>query len=109
MKIKENKYLPSKGFAAINLFGVVFVRYGTQLSARTIRHEGIHTAQGREMLWLFFYVWYGLEWLFRLIQYRNRMTAYYNISFEREAYANENNANYLKERTLWAWVKWLRK
>lgn len=109
MKIKENKYLPPKGFGAINLFGVVFVRYGTKLSERTIQHESIHTKQMREMFYLFFYLWYGLEWLFRLVQYRNAMTAYYNISFEREAYANQNNSNYLNERKSWAWVRYLKK
>jgi len=109
MKIKENKYLPTKGFAAINLFGVVFVRYGTKLSERTIQHESIHTKQMREMLYIFFYLWYGLEWLFRLAQYRNCMTAYYNISFEREAYANDRQSGYLKARKCWAWWGYLRK
>ncbi|MEN9919692.1 MAG: hypothetical protein RL662_2128 [Bacteroidota bacterium] len=109
MKIKENKYLPTKGFAAINLFGVIFVRYGTKLSERTIRHESIHTRQMKEMLYLPFYLWYGLEWLFRLIQYRNRMTAYYNISFEREAYANDRNVDYLARRKWWAWWGYLSK
>lgn len=109
MKTKENKYLPPKGFAAINLFGVLFVRYGTKLSEQTMQHESIHTKQMREMFYLFFYLWYGLEWLFRLAQHRNTMTAYYNISFEREAYANQNNSNYLNERKSWAWVRYLKK
>lgn len=109
MKIKENKYLPTRRFSAINLFGVIFVRYGTKLSERTIRHESIHTHQMKEMLYLPFYLWYGLEWLFRLVQYRNRMTAYYNISFEREAYANDQSEDYLDTRKWWAWVRYLKR
>lgn len=109
MKIKENKYLPPRGFTAINLFGVVFVRYGTKLCPWTIRHESIHTNQMKEMFYLSFYLWYGLEWLFRLIQYRNTMDAYYNISFEREAYNNEDSVDYLGSRKRWAWIKYLKR
>ena len=108
MKIKENKYLPPKGFGAINLFGVIFVRHGKQLTERTIRHELIHTKQMKEMLYVFFYLWYGVEWLIRLVQYRDRMMAYYNISFEREAYTNQDDINYLKNRKWWQWVKYIR-
>lgn len=107
MKIIKNKWLPPKGFAAINLFGFVFVRYGVTLSERLIRHESIHSKQMREMLYIFFYLWYGVEWLIRLVQYRNAMTAYYNISLEREAYANDRTENYLTTRKSWAWVRYL--
>lgn len=107
MKIIENRFLPPKGFSAINLFGVIFVRRGKQLNKLTINHELIHTAQMKEMLYIFFYLWYGIEWLFRLVQYRNRMTAYYNISFEREAYANQDNLDYLKGRGFWKWCGYL--
>lgn len=32
-----------------------------------------------------------------------------NISFEREAYTNDNNLEYLKDRKYFAWIKYLRK
>jgi len=109
MKIIQNKILPPRGFAAINLFGVIFTRQEPHtLSARILRHEAIHTAQMREMLFIPFYIWYGFEWLFRLIQYRNRMEAYRNISFEREAFTNDRNENYLKERRFYSFFKYLR-
>lgn len=41
-----------------------------------------------------YYAWYGIEYLIRLIQYRDRDRAYRMISFEREAYDLENE--YLK-------------
>jgi hypothetical protein len=110
MKIIYNKYLPPKGFKAINLFGVVFARrnYGS-LDIIEVNHESIHTIQAREMLFVFFYVFYIVEWVFRLMQYRNFMMAYYNISFEREAYDNQNNMSYLADRKLYAFSKYLRK
>lgn len=108
MRIIKNKLLPPKGFAAINLFGFVFVRYGTQLSNQSKRHEAIHTQQMKYMLYVFFYVWYGFEWLIRLIQYRNAKTAYYNISFEREAYANDQQNDYLSTRKAYTWSNYIR-
>lgn len=107
MRIITNRVLPPKGYLAINLFGLVFVKDGTVLSTQAIRHEQIHTAQGKEMLWIFFYLWYVAEWLVRLIQYRDRKEAYYNVSFEREAYNNEGNQNYLTSRRFWSWTKYL--
>ena len=86
MQVCKNKYIPFKGFSAINVFGVLFVRGNARISERTIRHETIHTAQMKEMLYIFFYIWYGIEWIIRLLMKGN---AYRNISFEREAYANE--------------------
>lgn len=109
MKIIYNKWLPPKRFKAINLFGFIFVRHGVVLADRAKRHESIHTAQMREMFYIFFYLWYGVEWLVRLVQYRNAMTAYYNISFEREAYANDHKQNYLTDRKCWAWWDYLKR
>lgn len=109
MKIIYNKVLPIKGYSAINLFGLVLARQECKpLSAKTINHEAMHTAQMKELLYLVFYLWYGIEWLIRLIQYRNSKQAYYNISFEREAYANQNNLDYLKSRKRFSFIKYLK-
>lgn len=107
MKIKYNSKVCPKGFRAINLFGTVFVRSSYGLSETTINHEAIHTAQMKELLYILFYIWYGIEWLIRLIQYRDAHKAYRNIFFEREAYTYQNDNSYLKKRrTLpFLWVK----
>lgn len=108
MKVIYNKYLPSKGYAAINLFGLVFARKEFKpLLKVTENHEAIHTAQMKELLFVFFYLWYGIEWLVRLFQYRDRKEAYYNISFEREAYVNQSNPDYLKSRKHYQNLKYL--
>ncbi len=72
-----------------------------------LNHEQIHLRQQAELLIVFFYLWYGLEFLFRLIQYKNRNKAYRNISFEREAYQNETNFNYLKKRKCYGFLNFL--
>ena len=42
MLIIRNKVIPFKGFKAINLFGILFVRENAKLDAKTINHEEIH-------------------------------------------------------------------
>jgi hypothetical protein len=39
----------------------------------------------KEILYIPFYLWYGVEWLIKLFYKGN---AYRNLSFEREAYDN---------------------
>lgn len=78
-----------------------------QLSDNIINHEKIHLRQQLEMLILPFYIWYFIEYLFKLTKYRSHLLAYRNISFEREAYKNECRKNYLKERKLWAFTTFL--
>lgn len=110
MKIYYSKHFPPKGFAAINLFGVIIGRkeYGN-LSRYELNHEKIHSRQIVEMLWIFFYLLYFAEWLIRLVQYRDRITAYYNISFEREAYSNDKNLDYLKNRNWYSFINYIRR
>jgi len=52
----------------------------------------------RELLFIFFYIWYLIEWLIRSLIYWNTSKAYRNICFEKEAYNNEKNIDYLKTR-----------
>jgi hypothetical protein len=70
-----------------------------------LNHERIHTAQMLELLVLGFYLWYLVEWLVLLVRHRNVLRAYRNIRFEREAYENERDMNYLKSRKFWAWMR----
>ena len=105
MKLIYNNLIPFKGYKAINLFGILFVRKGCTMSESDINHEAIHTAQMKEMIYVFFYVWYIIEWVIRLFMKGN---AYRNISFEREAYANQNNLSYLNTRKRYTWLNFLK-
>ena len=89
------------------LFPFVFVRSDATITKETLRHERIHCEQQKEMLMVFFLLWYAIEWLVKLCYYRNRITAYKNISFEREAYSNQNNVAYLDERKPYAFLKYI--
>lgn len=83
-------------FLAISLCGLIFSR--SPLSRVELNHELIHVAQQRELLYLPFFLWYGLEWLILLIKYRDGMQAYRNIRFEREAYQHQYDLTYLQHR-----------
>ena len=105
-----SKFLIPKGYAGLTIYPFVFLKYESSKEDITlINHERIHLKQQLELLILPFYVFYVLEFLFRLMQYRNWYLAYINISFEREAYANETNLKYLKSRNNWHFLKYLRK
>lgn len=92
----------------INIFGTFWVRDDSWIDRYVINHEKIHTAQMRELLFIPFYLIYVLEWTVRLVKYRNRDRAYRNISFEREAYSNANDLDYLKLRKAYSWLRYLK-
>nr|DAU75425.1 MAG TPA: hypothetical protein [Caudoviricetes sp.] len=100
MKIIYNNIIPFPGFAAINLFGVIFARKEyRQLSETTVNHEAIHTEQMKELLYVGFYLCYLVEWVVRLFMKGN---AYRNISFEREAYNCQHIPGYAQIRQRFA-------
>lgn len=101
-------YLIPKGYRGLAIFPFVFVkRRKDKVNAIFLNHERIHLRQQFEMLILPFFVWYFSEFLLRLVQYRNFNLAYRNISFEREAYSNELNLSYLKNRPFMGFIKYL--
>lgn len=108
MKIIYNRIIPfGKGFYAINLFGVLFAKGPCQ--EYMLNHESIHTAQIKELGYIFFYILYVSEWLVRILQYRSYRNAYFNISFEREAYTHQYQPDYLTTRHHYSFIKYLRK
>ncbi|WP_332006943.1 hypothetical protein [Gaetbulibacter sp. NE] len=72
-----------------------------------LNHERIHLQQQIELLIIPFFVIYGFEFLIRLLQYKRWSLAYRNISFEREAYFQEAQLDYLKYRRLYSFLKYL--
>lgn len=103
--IIKTKLMP-KGYC-LNLFGMLLTRDKSWIDRDVINHERIHNAQQRELLYVPFYILYIIEWLIRLLQYRNWNKAYMNISFEREAYANGHNHSYLHSRRYYSFLKYL--
>ncbi len=102
-----SKYIVPKGYTGVALFPFVFLKYiALKNDEVLINHEKIHLRQQLELLVLPFYILYFTEFLYRYLQYRSRSKAYRNISFEREAYTNEKDLNYLKSRSFYSFLKY---
>ena len=108
MKIKRTKLLRIIGKKLITLPWGVYAAPKALVTEDDMTHEFIHIKQWGELLYIGFLLWYVLEWMVRLIQYRNFDKAYKNISFEREAYANDDNFTYLETRKRFAFLKYTR-
>lgn len=99
IKIKTNILSGNVMMMTLYPFLLINKKYYAKLKSKDYNHENIHAQQQKEMLIVFFYVWYVLEYLVRLVIYKGNFNkAYFNISFEREAYENEANEFYLKHR-----------
>lgn len=108
MMIFISKYIVPKGFVGITIFPFIFLKKKTLKADKIlINHEEIHLRQQAELLLIFFYLFYGLEWFIKFLKHKNGYLAYRNLSFEREAYHHEKDLNYLKKRKLWAFLKYL--
>ncbi|MBX7108210.1 MAG: hypothetical protein K1X61_06130 [Chitinophagales bacterium] len=79
-----------------------------QLSADAVmlNHEMIHHRQQVELLIIPFYVLYLINYLFNRWRYTNHHDAYRNIIFEREAYANDQDLQYLRQRRWFAFCQY---
>lgn len=126
LPIKYNKLIPFPGYFAMCLFGTIYVREeykDREISKDTINHEGIHLCQMEDFVpnrnnkkWktvlggCIFYLLYFIEWLIKLIISiftLGKVKAYRSISFEQEAYSNDDNYEYQDTRKKFAWTKYL--
>lgn len=98
--------LPANGMA---LFPFILIKSSSQQKNFTlINHEKIHLKQQLELLIIPFYVLYLINYFINFLKYKNHYQAYYNISFEREAYHFEKDLNYLSNRKLYGWTNFVR-
>jgi hypothetical protein len=135
--VTKQYWLFPKGWYAINLFGITFLRKDwadlvhrdSQRWKQTMRHYRIHSMQIFEMLFIPFYLWFVVEVWIRYRYFKKKYKdddlndpnttetktrkllnfAYYDTAFEREAYFGDSQFGYLKKRLPYAWVKFLRK
>ena len=105
-----SKYLVPRGYTGITIYPFVFLKSKSLKKDKVlINHERIHLKQQIEFLIIPFYIFYVIEFIVRFVQYKNWYSAYRNISFEREAYINEENLDYLKSRRFWAFLNYFKK
>lgn len=91
---------------AITIFPFIFLRYRIDKTDRILlNHERIHIRQALELLIIPFYIWYLTEFLYRLLQHKDFNTAYFHISFEREAFSNQHDMEYLNKRKPFAFIR----
>lgn len=109
MKIIRSKYLPPEGYKAMTIGSLIFVRKSFVLGSADINHETIHWEQQKEMLIIPFFIWYIIEFAIKYIYYGFKWhKAYRSISFEREAYSNQENITYLNNREPFAWINYIK-
>ncbi|WP_155285134.1 hypothetical protein [Capnocytophaga felis] len=107
--IRVCKWLVPKGYRAITLYPFIFLRDETDKKNQVlVNHERIHLKQQAELLVIFFYLWYFIDFLSKYRKYRNWDKAYRNVIFEREAYANESDLLYLKTRKRFGFKRFLK-
>lgn len=82
---------------ALTFYPFIITSKNEYLDKRTINHERIHLRQQRELLIIPFYIWYLIA-LYRV--------GYHNISFEREAYQNDHDFDYISNRKPFAFLKY---
>jgi hypothetical protein len=96
-------WLPVAGMALFPF--ILLKRKDFSLSSSLINHERIHLQQQIELLILPFYIWYLMEYLYYRMTGKKHQEAYRSISFEKEAYQNESDINYLAIRKRWAYLR----
>lgn len=94
----------------MTIFPFIILKHAASREDKVLmNHERIHIRQQLELLIVPFYLIYLLAFFLRLIQYGEAEKAYLNISFEREAYANDHDPNYLQNRRWHSWVRYYKK
>ena len=107
MIIIGHKLLKNTKITAITLFPFIILKKAADRSNPVlINHEKIHLRQQAELLVIFFYLWYLVEYYYWLYRLRDSFMAYKYISFEREAYAMEDDPDYLQTRKFWNFLKY---
>ncbi len=107
MIIVFSSLLKNTKIHGITLFPFILLRNKSDIeNSVLINHEKIHLRQQLEMLVIFFYLWYIVEYYYWFLKYNNKMKAYRSISFEREAFAKETDLSYLESRAFWNFLKY---
>ena len=87
---------------AITVGPFIFIKQSLY-TKQVLNHEYVHFLQQRELLFLFARPIYILEFVVKLLWYRNLITAYQSISFEREAFGFQNIIGYCGHRKPFSW------
>lgn len=110
MIIVCRRLLKNTKINAITLYPFILLKNPADRSnAVLINHEKIHIRQQLELLVIFFYIWYLVEYYYWYFKLRDGYAAYRSISFEREAYDMEHVHDYLTGRPMFNFRKFMSK
>ena len=98
-------YLAPIDIGAITLGPIVISR--GEMSETVKRHETIHYQQYLELAFVGFIILYLGWWALNLLKGQGGDDAYFNIPFEREAYYNDEDEDYLENRKRFAWTHYI--
>lgn len=98
------RFFAGKFVNAMALWPFILVKnLATKESQVIIHHEQIHIRQQLEMLVVPFYLVYLGFYFFYRLKGNPHLQAYLRIPFEKEAYCEESNFDYLDKRKFWGW------
>jgi hypothetical protein len=104
--IKTEKKL-FRQYSGFSFFIFIFYWKGVREKSILINHELIHFYQQVEMVFIFHWLLYLLFYLIGRVKGKNHDAAYHSIPFEKEAYAFEHDLQYIRQRKLFAWTKFI--
>jgi hypothetical protein len=111
--IIENSSLPEilSAVSPINVWAFSFgpfVWCEGEANERLRNHETIHFQQQVELLFVLQWVLYMFFWLWGVIFGKgDSVDAYFHNPFEREAYDNDGNLEYLETRPFYNWLQYI--
>ena len=102
----ENSSIPRYLSIFINISAITiwpFVISRQKFNPVVLNHEKIHIRQQQELLLVGFYLLYVYYWLKGLLIFKDTKLAYTVIPFEQEAYAHDEDMEYLNNRKWFSW------
>src|SRR5690554_4564985 len=119
MKLIRTKFLRLIGRKYITMPWAIYAAPLAIILEDDFNHEAIHQRHWKALL-IFFPVWYAVEGFVKLLMYTLKWIIagckkdlfswkeiYRSISFEREAYANDSNHNYLEQSGTFDFLKYV--
>lgn len=102
------KHFFYRNYVGLSVWPFIILKNGSLKNDEVlINHEKIHLRQQQELLIVPFFIFYLSEWLIRSLWFLSFYRGYQNISFEREAYGNEQDLQYLGKRRIFDFIKYL--
>jgi hypothetical protein len=104
LHVSMNKHTLGLAFFPFILINKRVVKH-EKLYQRVLNHERIHLAQQKELLLVFFVIWYYAEYMYHYIRTLHTHKAYKKIRFEKECFDNEADNKYLNHRVPYSYIK----